>query len=209
MLMEFLLAVAVSVDIFLTAMTYGNSGIEIPRLCGLVISLTGAVLLGASLGLSELVSAVLPLGLCETAGMIILIAMGVITIFKSFIRMVMRKITDSNEKALHLSGFGLGVSIYLDERYADIDGSDSLSVKEALLLALASSLDSAATGLGCGFVGVSPILTTFFAFFMGFAAICTGSYAGRKIASLSRDFSWVGGVILIFCAVSARVFHSL
>lgn len=203
MLIEFLLAVAVSVDIFLTALTYGNSGIEIPRRCGLVISLTGAVLLGVSLSLSELASGALPKTFCETAGMIILIAMGVVTIFKSFIRMVMRRITDSNEKALHLSGFGLGVSIYLDERYADIDGSDSLSVKEATLLALASSLDSAATGMGCGFVGASPLSTSIFAFVMGFAAIAAGSYAGRKIASLSRDFSWVGGIILIFCAVMA------
>lgn len=205
MLMEFLLAVAVSVDIFLTALSYGNSGIEIPRRCGLVISLAGAVILGVSLALSELLSSVLPLGLCERLGMIILIAMGVITIFKSFIRMVIRKITDSNEKALHLRGFGLGVSIYLDERYADIDGSDSLSVSEALLLALASSLDSVATGMGCGFVGASPFITSIFAFVMGFTAICAGSYTGRKIASLSRDFSWIGGVILIFCAVTAML----
>lgn len=205
---EIFLALAVSVDTYLAAVAYCNSEIKIPPLSAVIISFISAAILGLSLGFSGFISRFLPSELCETVGLIILIAIGMTAVFRSFIRGLVKKISRSSTGALQLSGFGLGVSIYLDETAADVDKSKTLSVSEAMALALASSLDSAATGFSCGFTGTEPFTAFLLTFFTGVAAIILGAVTGKKISSLRHDFSWVGGVILIAFAVASRIFHS-
>lgn len=202
------LALAVSVDTYLAAAAYSNSEIKIPPASAAVISAVGAAVLGFSLKLSELLGRIIPAGVCETAGLIILIVIGVITIFKSFIRSLVKRISDVGELSLQMSRIGLGVSIYLDDTAADIDKSKTLSPTEAAALALASSLDSAATGINCGFSGINPLITSALALAAGFFAIILGGLTGKKISSLRHDFSWVGGALLIAFAVLSYAAHS-
>lgn len=203
---ELFLALAVSIDTYLTAAAYQSGEIKISALSKAVISLIGAAVLGVSLFLSELLGERLPDSLCETAGFVILIVIGMVTIFKSIIRSLIRRISGSSSGRISLSGFGLVVSIYLDDTAADVDKSKSLSVSEAAALAAAGSLDSAATGLSCGFTGVSPLYAFVFAFAAGLIALTAGAFTGKKISSLRRDFSWVGGAVLIIFAVFSRLF---
>ena len=201
--MELIPALAVSLDTFLAAAAYRSSNIRIPPLSVLVISIVSAAVLGLSLGFSGILTSVIDPKLCRTAGMIILIVIGTATIFKSFIRSLIKKIA-GNDAPLRVCGFGLAVSIYLDETAADVDRSKILSAKEAAILAAASSLDSAAIGINYGLSGISPLVTALFTVACTAFAIVLGSAAAKKISSLRHDFSWTGGVLLIILAIAGK-----
>lgn len=201
MFAEIILALIVSLDIYLASAAYSNSEIRIPPFSALIISFIGAAVLGISLKFSEIISRFIAPQLCETAGLIILIVIGVVTIFKSFIRCLIKRLSGIDGNLVKMSGFGLGISIYLDETAADVDCSKTLSSYEAAALALASSFDSAATGISCGFSGINPIIAAIFTLAAGFIAIVLGGITGKKISSLRRDLSWIGGVLLIIFAV--------
>ncbi len=201
MLKEIALALIVSLDTYLAAVAYSNSKIKIPPLSAVVISLIGAGVLGASVKLSGIIDEFFPSEICRKVGLIILIVIGTITIFKSFARCLVKRLSDGRTLSLKMSGLGLGVCIYLDDTAADIDKSKTLSPSEAAALALASSLDSAATGVNCGFSGINPICASIFTFAVGFFAIVLGAFTGKKISSLRHDFSWVGGALLIIFAL--------
>lgn len=200
MLREIFLALVVSLDIFLAAATYSTSKIRIPPVSALIISLIGSAVLWAALQFSGLLSRFIPPEICETGALIILTAIGICSVFRSLIRSLIRRLSSSGEVSLKMSSLGLGISIYLDDTAADIDNSKTLSPKEAAALALASSLDSAAVGISCGFSDIKPAAAAIFTLIAGFGAILLGEAAGKKISSLDRDFSWVGGVLLIFFA---------
>lgn len=205
MLNEVILALIVSFDTYLVAAAYCNSGIRIPPASAAVINLTGAAVLGLSLLLSDIAGCFIPAELCRTLGLIVLTSIGVITVFKSLVRILVRRLSQKGELSLRTGSSGLVIKLYLDDTAADIDNSKTLSPAEAAALALASSLDSAATGLSCGFCGISPVRTAVFTFAAGFAAIAAGSLTGRKISASERDLSWLGGVLLIAFAIFESV----
>lgn len=205
MLNEVILALIVSFDTYLVAAAYCNSGIRIPPASAAVINLTGAAVLGLSLLLSDIAGCFIPAELCRTLGLIVLTSIGVITVFKSLVRILVRRLSRKGELSLRTGSSGLVIKLYLDDTAADIDNSKTLSPAEAAALALASSLDSAATGLSCGFCGISPVRTAVFTFAAGFAAIAAGSLTGRKISASERDLSWLGGVLLIAFAIFESV----
>lgn len=205
MLNEVILALIVSFDTYLVAAAYCNSGIRIPPASAAVINLTGAAVLGLSLLLSDIAGCFIPAELCRTLGLIVLTSIGVITVFKSLVRILVRRLSRKGELSLRTGSSGLVIKLYLDDTAADIDNSKTLSPAEAAALALASSLDSAATGLSSGFCGISPVRTAVFTFAAGFAAIAAGSLTGRKISASERDFSWLGGVLLIAFAIFESV----
>ncbi|MCM1131960.1 MAG: manganese efflux pump [Ruminococcus flavefaciens] len=198
---EILLALIVSADTFLTSATYRSSDIKIPILSAFVINITGAVVLTLSLLLSEILSRFISPSICSIAGFIILTAIGLVTIFKSIIRTLVRKLSERGCVALKSSATGIIVKLYLDDTSADSDGSQTLSAYEALALALAGSLDSASTGLSCGFNNINPLLAGTLAFVTGFTALALGTLFGKKISTLKHDLSWLGGVFLIAFAV--------
>lgn len=203
MLNELIPALAVSLDTFLAAAAYRSSSIRIPAISVLVISIVSAAVLGLSLGFSGILTEAVDPQLCRSAGMIILIVIGTAAIFKSVIRSLIKKIS-GDDKPLQLSGFGLAVSIYLDDTAADMDRSKILSPQEAAIFALASSLDSAAIGINYGFSGISPLITALLGLICTAAAILAGGLAAKKISSLRRDFSWTGGVLLIILAIAGK-----
>ena len=198
---EIILALIVSADTFLTAVAYRSSEIKIPIISGFVIIFTGAVTLTLSLMMSDFISGYIEPEICSIGGFIILTLIGLVTIFKSVVRMFVRKLSERGCIALKSSASGIIVKLYLDDTSADTDGSQTLSVREATALAVAGSLDSVSTGLSCGFNGINPFLSGVFTIMAGFLALILGGLFGKKIASLNHDFSWLGGVFLIAFAV--------
>ena len=205
MLNEVILALIVSFDTYLVAAAYCNSGIRIPPASAAVINLTGAAVLGLSLLLSDIAGCFIPAELCRTLGLIVLTSIGVITVFKSLVRILVRRLSQKGELSLRTGSSGLVIKLYLDDTSSDIDNSKTLSPAEAAALALASSLDSASTGLSCVFCGISPLRTALFTFAAGFAAIAAGSLTGRKISASERDLSCLGGILLIAFALAESV----
>ena len=72
-------------------------------------------------------------------------------------------------------------------------------VVSALLgvVALAGSFDAAATGLGSGGCGIDLPTIIGATFVCGCTALLLGSLIGRRISRLERDYSWIGGILLI------------
>ena len=198
---ELILAFIVSIDTYLVAAAYCNSGITIPLTSAAVINLTGAGVLGISLLVSDIAVSFIPAGICRTLGLIVLTSIGVLTVFKSLVRILIRRLSENGELSLRTGSSGLVIKLYLDDTAADIDDSKTLSPTEAAALALASSLDSAATGLSSGSFGISPLRTALFTFIAGFAAIAAGNITGKKISSADHDLSWLGGIMLILFAL--------
>ena len=186
---EIILALIVSADTFLTAVAYRSSEIKIPIISGFVIIFTGAVTLTLSLMMSDFISGYIEPEICSIGGFIILTLIGLVTIFKSVVRMFVRKLSERGCIALKSSASGIIVKLYLDDTSADTDGSQTLSVREATALAVAGSLDSVSTGLSCGFNGINPFLSGVFTIMAGFLALILGGLFGKKIASLNHDFS--------------------
>lgn len=200
MLREIILSVIISIDTFLAAAAYRSCGIKIPVSSAVVINAIGAFFLGLSLVFSRLMGNIVPEKLCEICGFIILTSMGIITIFKSLIRNLVRRLSERGELSLPTGNSGIVVKLYLDDTAADFDSSKILSPKEAAALAIAASLDSISIGLGVGYE-INPAISAIFAFIAGAVAIMFGSLAGRKIATLNCDFSWVGGAALIIFGI--------
>ena len=198
---EFLLAVTVSIDTYIASAAYCNSGIKIPLLSAAVINMICAAVLGISLCLSGMLEHFLSADICRISGMLVIIAIGMLTILKSVARSLAKRVEKKGELSVKLGNTPLAVKLYLDDTAADIDHSKVLTAGEAAALALASSLDSAAMGLSSGFSNISPITASFLTFLCGAAAVCAGTVTGKKISSLGLDLSWIGGIFLIIFAL--------
>ena len=198
---EFLLAVTVSIDTYIASAAYCNSGIKIPLLSAAVINLICAAVLWISLCLSGIMGHFLSADICRISGMLVMIFIGMLTILKSFARSLAKRVEQKGELSVKLGNTPLAVKLYLDDTAADIDHSKILTAGEAAALALASSLDSAAVGLSCGFSDISPFTASWLTFLCGCAADGAGIVTGKKISSLGRDLSWIGGILIILFAV--------
>ena len=201
MLREIILSVIVSVDIFLAATAYECSKIKIPLSSAAVISTVGAFFLWISLVFSHILSRFIPEKVFLWLGFFIILTIGISTIFKSIVRNLVRRLEKSGELSLHTKESGIVIKLYLDDTAADYDNSKQLSIKEASTLAAAVSVDSLSIGLAMGGNEINPEATAIFAIISGFAAIIFGGVTGRKIASINRDFSWIGGAALIIFGI--------
>ncbi|MBR5514168.1 MAG: manganese efflux pump [Ruminococcus sp.] len=201
MLCEIILSVIVSIDIFLAAAAYECSKIRIPLASAIIINASGAFFLWLSLYFSSIIGEFIPGKIYKLLGFLILLTIGITTVFKSLIRNLVRRLEKRGELFLHTKESGIVIKLYLDDTAADVDNSKTLSPKEAAALAAAASLDSLSIGLGMGGNEINPATTAIYAIISGFLAIILGGLTGRKIASINRDFSWVGGAALILFGI--------
>ena len=178
---EIILSVILSADLFLSAAACCTGGIRIPKVSGLVINLICSAMLGASMVISGVIAGFLPEKLFHSVGAAIMISIGAATVLKSLVRFLLPKMC--GEKRLKIGDLSLAVQIYLDDTAADLDRSKVISVPEAAMLALASSLDSAATGLSCG-TSLNPLTAALATFAAGTLALAAGSALGLKLSAL-------------------------
>jgi len=199
LLKELFVAFIISIDIYLAAAACCNSGIRIPFGSALIIDVFSTAVMFVSVSLSGIITRFVSSAACHRTGTAVLIVLGAVNITKSILRNIIRRISDKGGFSVKMLGASILVRLYLDDTAADIDSSKVLSAGEAAVLALAGSLDAAATGLGC--CGISAPAVSVFTFICGAAALMLGSLTGRKISSLRHDLSWAGGLLLILFAV--------
>lgn len=198
MIEEIFLAFIVSIDIYLAAAAYCNSGIRIPPLSAVVISLVGAAVIWSAVSFSAMLGRHIPAAVFHKCGVAVLTTIGVLTIVKSAARSIARKI--SSNGGISLKKGSLVIRLYLDDTAADIDGSKTLSLSEALAIAFVSSFDCAATGIGAGTHSLNTAALAAMTFTCGCLALFLGNLTGKRVASLKHDLSWTGGVVLIIFA---------
>lgn len=202
-----LIALALSVDSFVAAFSYGTSKIKIPFSSVGIISVTSSLITGLSMLTGSFVKDYIPSGFTTLLSFGILFLLGVLKLF------------DSSQP-----------------KNADKDHSQSISPKEALSLSAALSLDGCAAGFGAslsagmtaspgasvaGFdasvaAGVDasaaagtasslmPVAAVFlFSLVFGALMVLTGSHIGNKAAGrLPIKPGIIGGLLLILLAVA-------
>lgn len=185
------ISLALSVDSFIAAFSYGTSKIKIPLPSVGIISVTGSLITGLSMLAGSFVKDFIPPGFTTLLSFGILFLLGVLKLF------------ESSEPA-----------------NADKDNSHSISAKEALSLSAALSLDGCAAGFGsslsagtpaspgaaaAGTVSsLVPVAAVFlFSLIFGVFMVLAGSHIGNKEAGrLPIKPGIIGGLLLILLAVA-------
>ncbi len=200
MLTELILFVTVlSLDAFTASVAYGTEKIKIGLLPAFIISLTGGLALLISSLFSSFLSGFLSETFCKTLGFIVLFLMGLFNFIQGAIKSAIRRKRErSANMHFRLRELDFFVEVLVDETKADADHSNALSAREAFYLAAALSVDSLATGIGCGFSGMNPVELGTAAFVVNLVAVFAGRLLGKGIAHcLKLDLSWLGGAVLI------------
>lgn len=185
------ISLALSVDSFIAAFSYGTSKIKIPLSSVGIISVTGSLITGLSMLAGSFVKDFIPPGFTTLLSFGILFLLGVLKLF------------ESSEPA-----------------NADKDNSHSISAKEALSLSAALSLDGCAAGFGASLSAgtpaspgaaaagtvssLVPVAAVFlFSLIFGVLMVLAGSHIGNKAAGrLPIKPGIIGGLLLILLAVA-------
>ena len=135
-----------------------------------LISLIGVLFLSFSLYTAAFIQQFIPPYICRMISFTIFFMIGLSSLFqgtiKSFLGTYKRK-----KLSFEYSGISFVLDIYLDETKADADNSKLLSLKEALYLAVALSIDSLASGFALGISIVQPLPVLVISFCVGILAI--------------------------------------
>ncbi len=191
---EIMLVMAVCVDLFFSAFAYAQNGIKIPFSSAFLISFTGAGILTLSMQFSGLLSMYIPASVCIYVGSAILFMIGAVCLFNNFLKDILKKSFGKNKN--------IAIDVLIDECCADKDNSKILSFSEAFLLSLTLSADALASGMGAGLTGCNSLICGISALLLGLFSIYCGTSAWKHIADISRkNFSWIGGLVLIILAV--------
>ena len=171
----FLLVIALSLDSFLASLAYGGEHIRIPWKSAVLISLIGVLFLSFSLYTAAFIQQFIPPYICRMISFTIFFMIGLSSLFqgtiKSFLGTYKRK-----KLSFEYSGISFVLDIYLDETKADADNSKLLSLKEALYLAVALSIDSLASGFALGISIVQPLPVLVI-------SLCQDVKSGRRICA--------------------------
>ncbi|MBO8462546.1 MAG: manganese efflux pump [Firmicutes bacterium] len=204
----FIFTLALSIDSFGASFAYGASNIKIPLTSICTISGICSGILCVSLLAGGSIFQQIPPSASETISFILLFLIGLIKFFDSQIRRFINY-GKFNNRELHFHFLSLSfiLTIYGNPEKANIDHGQDLSPKEAISLALALSLDSAAVGLSAMSISAYPLPVFFFSFLFGIGAILGGSLLGNTlIRKTQMDFTWFGGLLLICLAIFERFF---
>lgn len=197
-----LLVTALSTDALVAGFAYGSQRISIPLRCTACISFLCSLALAVSLLAGTLLRPFIPPNAADNICFILLAGLGIAKLFDSSIKRCIRRQKPLRRcisfSAMHLRFI---LTVYADPEKADLDGSRSLSIGEALTVGIALSLDGLAAGLSAALVSANCPLTILLSFLIGTAAILVGCAAGRKVSEkTSIDLSWLGGLLLLVLA---------
>jgi putative sporulation protein YtaF len=207
MISEILIVTSVCIDAFFAAFSYGLGKIKIPALSVGIIAVFGAFAMMLPLLFSDFFARVVPEWLCPWIGFVIFFILGIIKVFDSLIKKILRK----NSGNLHINKGGFVLEIYLDETKADKDQSKILSPKEAVSLATVLSVDCFAGGFGAMFLDPPIALLASFVLILveGFISVVLGEFLGKVVrkrpSGKELDLTWLGGVIMLVIAFSRVV----
>lgn len=201
-----LLVLALSTDSFVASFAYGTNHIRIPFSSTLVISSVCSAVLGVSLLAGALFLPLVPSGFVHAICFCLLFLLGIVKIFDSSLKAVIRSAVRRKKKlrknfafsALHLNFI---LTVYANPEQADLDCSRLLSPGEAFSLAAALSLDGLAVGFGAALGSVPIWQSLLFSLVIGTAAVQLGAFLGNHLAKhITLDLSWIGGVLLLILA---------
>lgn len=197
----FFLVAAVCADTFAAGMSYGCKKIKIPPLSAVMISGTGAAVLGLSMLLAAGAKTLAGVELCRGISVGILGMMGIIGLIGYFVKKCLAASGGKRRLEFSRDGIEFVILLCLDNTAADLDGSKELSPKEALALSMALSADSVASGFGFGIGGTGTALCAAFALVFGVAALYVGAALGKRFCKSFSGDCFSSAVLLALAAV--------
>lgn len=202
MLSALLLVLAVCIDAFATSVSYGMGKIKIPFFSALIISLIGTSFLAVSIFFAKILSNFINPQTCVILSVILLIFLGITNLFQNSLKTFLKKHKGQKNVSFSLFDISFVIEIFLDETKADFDNSKTLSPKEAIVLAIALSLDSLASGFSAGLLVKHFWEPVVLSLIIGILAVISGSLIGQRISRKTDvNLSWISGVVLICLAV--------
>lgn len=196
------LALALSLDTFVASFAYGAGGIKIHKSSALVISGVSSGILVISLLFGYVIRRFVPEGMLSVICFVLLLLPGIAKLCDSLTKSLIRRKNGLNEKiSFHALNISFILHVYADPHIADRDGSSDLSVREAVSLAAALSLDGLAVGIGAAFGSTNVLMAAALSFTLGLAAVLLGGLLGNRAAGrLKLDLGWLSGAMLIIIA---------
>jgi len=197
------IAISISVDAFAASFAYGCKRIKIPMSSILIINFICTVIIGLSFLFGVILTQHIPEWLTVWLSFSILFIIGIIKLFDSITKSIIRKYTQFNKEIkLSIFNFKLVMNIYADPEVADVNVSKCISPREAVVLAVSLSLDGLAVGLSAAMIGINGWALVLFTIITGFVALLSGSWLGNKAADKLRfSISWLAGIIFIGLAI--------
>lgn len=203
-----LLALAVSLDSFMVAFTYGIRKMILPTRSIAIIAIITGVTFYLSMLIGNLVASFLSPKIAESIGGWVLVCIGIWVVYQFF------RTDDSNDEdreprvlKFEIKSLGIVIQILKKPMVADIDKSGKITGMEAFLLGVALSLDSFGAGIGAAMLGFSPFLAA-----IGIG-ITTGLFLfiGLRSGYLFSYWNWlqrltfIPGIILIIIGLSKMI----
>lgn len=204
------LALAVSIDSFGVGVTYGIRKIRIPFLSIMIIGICSGLMIYVMMRLGNWIALWFTPEIAQLTGAILLICLGIWTLFQPYAyalskekRKKERKIIPPEGWTFHLRALGLMIQILRTPDVADLDESGVISIKEALILGGALSLDATGAGLGAAFLTLPADLVALTIALMSILFLWLGMGLGFRLFrnQESRWISILPGILLIFIGV--------
>ena len=196
------LVIAVSIDAFGAAVAYGSRKITIPFRSAVTIAAVCSTIFGVALFAGAFVARFIPPAVLTGVAFALLFCLGLLHICDSALKNWIRKRANRGQIRFSLFHLQFILNVFADPHIADQDQSKTLSVKEAVVLSVALSLDGIAAGIGGGLSDQIPLVSIGLLFALTLSSMLFGARLGRRLArSLNADISWIGGGLLILIAV--------
>ncbi len=205
-----LISVAVGLDALFTGVAYGLKSIRMPfsslAIVGIITAIGTAMAMGGAHLLGKLVSSHIAL----IGSALILLVIGVFNLLKVYL---------SEEAPSHHPGGmvrkrnimislgGVVITIMAKPETADLDGSQSISAGEAVLLSLALGLDNMVATFAANLAGNLPIYTPLIMGITQMAFIAAGDYGAQHLISdrLKNSLPYLAGLILIVLGLARLI----
>jgi putative sporulation protein YtaF len=204
------LAFAVSLDGFGVGVTYGMRRIRIPVRSVIIITACSALVILVSMYIGKWLTYFLSPATTSYVGGIILIGIGLWTIYNVSRQQNAEEEETEQEKgvtepqslvAFEIKSLGLVVQILKRPTSADLDRSGTISGIEAMFLGLALSLDAFGAGIGAALIGYEPWVTALLIGTTNCLFILSGLRLGFTYSEVGwmKRMTYLPGVLLILC----------
>ena len=215
------LSFAVSLDGFGVGITYGLRKIRFPLWSLLIVTLCSATMILVAMQVGGVLSSYISNYAARSLGAVILIGVGSFAIYNIITQKEKEPIDEKGMEdaegaalpeaeqqktilELELKKVGLVIQILRTPSSADVDRSGDISMKEALVLGFALSMDGFGAGIGASLIGFHSWTTALMIALMNLLFIYSGLNVGRRYAnaSLLRKMAYLPGVMLILIGIS-------
>lgn len=168
-----ILAISSSIDSLGIGITYGLKKTKLYKIDKLILFAVSIILTLISGLIGNYLKNILSTNICEFIGSSILICMGIFIIIQT------------NEKELSF----------------DLDNSNDISYKEALLLGLALSIDSLCIGIGAGTIGINIYVFSILTAILQYLFLSLGNFLGINLINFKfipqSVWTKISGILLI------------